>query len=235
MRTKEWFLFWFSFPPVTTVRLRDIKLQIRTGSFHEKIVDLYMAVSCIVWKQYEHPGYNNRNSTIIDIGGHIGSFSLWASQQAKQVLVFEPDKNNLELLVQNIKINGFKNIIAVNKAVMGTSEKVTLFRNSKNSAGHSVLFETDNKSEVNSLSLDDLFKEYKIDTCNFMKLDCEGAEFAILTKASDETLQKIERLSMEYHTGYNLNILVERLVNAGFKITKNERDTSYQGQIWAVR
>jgi hypothetical protein len=38
--------------------------------------------------------------------------------------------------------------------------------------------------------------------CDFLKLDCEGAEYAILRQAeADGTLARIGRISMEYHDG----------------------------------
>ncbi len=47
--------------------------------------------------------------------------------------------------------------------------------------------------------LNNLFREKKITKCNFLKIDCEGAEYQILQKASEETLSKVEYIAFEIH------------------------------------
>lgn len=232
----DWTRFWFTFPPYTQVLIDNVKLFVRTGTLKAKTVDLYMAVSCIIWKQYEQPGLlMNSETTVLDIGGHIGSFALWAGNQACRVIVFEPDQENFAILERNIKANGFENVTPVNKAVSGKTGEITLFRHKNNSARHSTMTHSADALKIASISLDDIFKHHKIEVCHFLKLDCEGAEFAILSETSQKTLEKIKRLSMEYHTGYDLADLLEKLKKAGFGIIKNECDSSYQGQVWAMR
>ena len=43
-------------------------------------------------------------------------------------------------------------------------------------------------------------QKHNVDRINYLKLDCEGAEFEILFNASKETIQKIEKIVMELHT-----------------------------------
>ena len=234
MPLRDWLRFWFTFPPYIEISLNKIVMSIRTTSLMTKTVDLYMAVSCIIWQQYEHPEYKiDRESVVLDIGGHIGSFALWASRSAGKVVVFEPERDNFEALKRNIRNNPANNITAVNQAVSAKTGQINLFRNKVNSAAHSVLSTSSEAMKVDSISLDDIFKRYEIATCHFMKMDCEGAEFDIITGASLETLRKIQRISMEYHEGYNLDDLLAKLRAVGFEITKKHQDTSYQGQIWA--
>ena len=48
----------------------------------------------------------NVNDTVIDIGAHIGLFSLLVSQLCKtgKILSFEPVRENFDLLVSNLKL-----------------------------------------------------------------------------------------------------------------------------------
>ena len=48
-------------------------------------------------------------------------------------------------------------------------------------------------------SLDELFGEYKIIHCDFLKIDCEGCEYQILKNTSIKTLKKINYIAMECH------------------------------------
>lgn len=232
----DWCRFWFTFPAQRQVSLDGIKVFIRTSSLRSKIVDLYMSVSDIIWRQYEDSRHMlGKEDVVIDIGGHIGSFALLALREKGRVIVFEPDPMNFAMLENNLKANASPNSVAVNKAVSDASGKITLFRDMSNSAAHSTTKLSGEGQEVESLSLDDIFAIYNIPVCHFMKLDCEGAEFSILSGASPETLRKIQKLSMEYHEGYDLEKLVKSLVDSGFEIIKNEPDTLYQGYIWASR
>jgi hypothetical protein len=59
--------------------------------------------------------------------------------------------------------------------------------------------------------------------CDFLKLDCEGAEYAILRQAAaDGTLARVGRISMEYHDGVTDGSgvwLAEFLRGYGFAVT----------------
>ncbi len=49
--------------------------------------------------------------TVVDIGAHIGYFSLLAASLVREkgsVFAFEPEPRNYALLVRNIELNGFK-------------------------------------------------------------------------------------------------------------------------------
>lgn len=232
---KDWLAFWFTFPIDQVVTLDNLRLAIRTNNMEAKIVDLYMAVSCILWKQYDQENLPP-TGTVIDIGGHIGSFSIYASPNTSRVITYEPDVINFKRLRHNIEINNSKNVLAINKGVAGTTGDRLLFQDSANSAAHTIaLKSTGGSRTIECVSLEEVFRENNISTCDFMKLDCEGAEFEILMNASQDTLAKIKRISMEYHEGYDLNKLLEHLKQSDFKIIKNEKENSYQGMIWAKR
>ena len=41
-----------------------------------------------------------------------------------------------------------------------------------------------------------------LEQCDFLKIDCEGCEFATLFNASPETLHSIAHICLEYHNGF---------------------------------
>ena len=51
------------------------------------------------------------------------------------------------------------------------------------------------KDEIEVVPLDEIIKE----TCDFLKMDCEGSEYDIFKYASDDTIKKIKRLAIEFH------------------------------------
>ena len=156
----------------------------------------------------------NNDDVVLDIGAHIGLFSLFASQFCKngKIFCFEPIKENYEELLKNIEINNIQNIIPFNNAVSSKTEKTKIYLNDDES-GHSMFLENSNYIEVDSISIDDIFKNNSIQTCNFLKLDCEGAEYEIIESLSKNYLQKIEKSVIEYHMFDTQPHLLKKLQN----------------------
>jgi len=121
-----------------------------------------------------------KGDVVLDIGANIGYYTLiFADLVGKegQVYAFEPDSINYEILVKNIEVNGFKNITPVNKAVTNKLGKIPFYINKRNTGDNRIMdFENSAKKiEVEAVSLDDYFSEYrgKID---FIKMDIQGSE-----------------------------------------------------------
>jgi FkbM family methyltransferase len=134
------------------------------------------------------------NFILIDIGANIDSFSVFAGKSAKNVKVFsyEPVKENLDLLKENIKINNLENnIYASLFAVAGFSGKKKIYLDEKQSSRHSFYQrKVKNYFEVECTTLENIFKSNKIEKCDFLKTDVEGAEYEILFNTPEEILKK---------------------------------------------
>ena len=107
---------------ITTFKFKK-KLIISNFGNYKLILDLreYTAWS-YYFKNYEKSVKNfvkkklNKNSNTIDIGANLGYFSILFSSIIKQgkVYSFEPEKKNFKKLLDNIKLNNFKNILPYN-------------------------------------------------------------------------------------------------------------------------
>jgi FkbM family methyltransferase len=145
-----------------------------------------------------------KGDTVFDIGAHIGSFSLYAAKKAGSsggVYSFEPCKESFDLLSKNKKINNLENLKIFNLAVSNKGGiKKFFISNSGNQAANS-LFEINNAKEVkvSVISFENFLKQNKIKTIDFLKMDCEGGEYDILFNSSKKTMQKIKKISLEYH------------------------------------
>ena len=73
------------------------------------------------------------NDTVVDIGAHIGYFTIYAAKKATRgkILSFEPSRESFKVLKNNLKINNIQNFtpilpgrLLLNAALMG--KKVTL-------------------------------------------------------------------------------------------------------------
>ncbi|OGM17101.1 hypothetical protein A2V56_00015 [Candidatus Woesebacteria bacterium RBG_19FT_COMBO_42_9] len=147
---------------------------------------------------------------VFDIGAHVGVFSVYAAQKFPGVSVysFEPDPQNFELLRQNITLNGFEDRIHPFQLAISAKSGIHDFFRSKFRSTSNSLFERSinnskgyGKVKVESRTLEEIFEQEKIDRCDLLKMDCEGAEFEILLNAPPDVLRRIRRIALEYHDG----------------------------------
>lgn len=195
----------------------------------------------LIWllKEYNKHGFKiQKNDIIIDIGAHIGIFSLYASQNCTdgKILCYEPSTENYELLQHNISKNKLNNIFPNNSAVSNTNDTVTLYINSDNTA-NSIYDFTSKSIQVKSQTLQNIFDSNKLNVCDYLKLDCEGAEYDIIESLPDEYFKKIKQIYIEYHfsdlKSDMLENMIKKLKLMSFSII-NEPLEQGMGSIYAV-
>lgn len=139
---------------------------------------------------------------VVDVGGHIGIFSIFAAHKAKKgrVYSFEPVIWNMHQLAINTKINNIENITIFPYAVYDKLTKLKMSLSDDNRF-NSIDSPLTNKESVTvkTLTLEKFFENTKEKKINFLKMDCEGAEYKILLNLPREILNKIEKIAMEYH------------------------------------
>tara|TARA_Y100000389_G_C17326716_1_gene445969 strand:- start:137 stop:910 length:774 start_codon:yes stop_codon:yes gene_type:complete len=81
----------------------------------------------------------------IDIGAHMGIYSMLMSKQDIKVHAFEPFKENFEQLEVNKKINNLYNLSIYNQALSDKSNEITMWVSDKNKTGGMSIF--DNNDE----------------------------------------------------------------------------------------
>jgi len=182
-----------------------------------------------IWihKAYTPEGFEiNPGDTVVDIGGHIALFSIFAARYARQGIVytFEPVPDNFEFLKQNLQLNSISNVVPIQKAVASESGKRTLYVSQSCTGGSSFVPYKDRPEElpIEALSLPDFIKQYDIRDINFLKMDCEGAEYEILFNCPRDILQAIWKLAMEIHNRdaeRNVRTLAAFLEKNGFSVT----------------
>ncbi|MDA0997112.1 MAG: FkbM family methyltransferase [Proteobacteria bacterium] len=130
----------------------------------------------------------------IDVGAHVGFFSIVASYlvgNAGQVLSIEPNAENFRALEAHVTLNERKNFRLVNAVACETDGSVEFYRNSDNDGGHALWdpglhsfnelsrAETD-KDTYPAVRLDILAERYSVQDCRAVKIDTEGAELTVL-------------------------------------------------------
>ena len=135
--------------------------------------------------------------TFIDIGAHVGFFSMLASAlvgPAGHVYSFEPERSNYAHLLEHIEANGASNVTPMHMAV-GTAPGIAeFFVNADNDGGHALwevgrhpfnerTRQTPQTRKVFVTSLDRMFGDRDMRSLKAIKIDSEGAELSILTGA----------------------------------------------------
>ncbi len=175
-------------------------------------------------KMYRSVEYqiSNIKYPILDIGAHIGIFSIYASilNPQSQIFAIEPEPENFKLLKHNLKLNGCKNVKAIHAALVpnchaelvsaslsshGKISKqvrddntITLYL-SKNTHNHSTVLVSTDYVQVPAINLERLIKENKIKKIGLLKMDMEGAEFEIISNIKYPIFNHIQNLVVEYH------------------------------------
>ncbi|MGQ0766228.1 MAG: FkbM family methyltransferase [Gemmatimonadota bacterium] len=135
--------------------------------------------------------------TFIDIGAHVGYFSMLASAfvgQTGRVFSFEPEARNFSHLLDHIELNNALNVIPLHMAAGASPGIAEFFVNADNDGGHALWEvgrhpfnersrQTPTTARVYVSSLDQIFETVNPGQLRAMKIDAEGAEFAILVGA----------------------------------------------------
>jgi FkbM family methyltransferase len=179
------------------------------------------------------------DSIIVDVGAHFGYFSLFAAKNAgpgSKIIAIEPDPNNQRILQRNMADCRSSNVTVIEGAMGGSEGTLKLYGGSEINRSLFSAYALGNGkvvAEVPVMTLSRLMVKHDLHQIDFLKLDCEGAEYDILFGAEDDLLAKIKTISMEFHdmksremTGIRLH---ERLKKAGFTIVKFVHEPSNLG------
>lgn len=185
------------------IKLRKHNLRVRSVGQGWEFHSLY----CLMFEgdEYRVQKYDlPSGSTIVDIGAHIGWFTLSASHIPDvRIFCYEPFPENYRLLTENLQLNGLTRCRAFQMAV-APSEGEATFHHSRLSTGGTLLADgsplglsIEGSYKVQTTTLEGIFAANQIEKCDLLKIDCEGIEHDILAAASHETLRRIERISIE--------------------------------------
>lgn len=181
------------------------------------------------------------NPKIIDIGAHIGTFSIYAAKKYPKSMIYcyEPDFQNYEKIIKNVEQNNIKNVKCFNSAVGKINGKIHLYSVEKGDFGttlSSTVRKSNRSVEVSCATLENVFMANKIDCCDLLKLDCEGAEYQIIFDSPKNIFKKIKSIALEYHDDpkFKGEDLVRYLKENGFYtiLSSNKRDNRW-GLIYA--
>jgi FkbM family methyltransferase len=162
--------------------------------------------------------------SILDVGGNIGTFSLWILGENKNanILSIEASPKTFETINKTVKAaqeKGF-NWACKNKAAWKDNSDVFI-KTDGDSMGHKV--SDDGGSKIKGITLQELIstqqERSKTTQIDILKVDIEGAEEAFLADTEDNkaSLENVKNLVIELHPNYCDVTGVETLIKACYK------------------
>lgn len=180
---------------------KGMEIAYRKGTEDEKVLNHSFGKD-IFFK--EIPSFRpHRNPVIIDIGAHIGTFSILSSIKYPDATIYayEASLDSYRLLEVNRQINNLHRIKIFHRAVAGLCGSVKLFHSQQTGNwGHSITKPLSTSFEdVEAINLSTIFEDNNIQFVDLIKFNCEGAEFDIIFKTPDSVLTKIGLAIILYH------------------------------------
>jgi len=214
----------------------DLRYRLKNGLKLTMKGDSEDGDALVLWDIYVNAPYTREHfsiepgETVVDIGAHVGIFATWVAtvEPTTQIYAFEANPETYEYLKKNVRQNQLSNITLSGLAVSGRSGMIKLYMYEEGYASHTI-YRSRAKAksipqsiEVETITLEEVFRRHEIRQIGLLKMDCEGAEYEILFATPKFILAKIQKIAMEYHPvpGYSIEDLIRFLSLLNFKVKK---------------
>lgn len=172
-----------------------------------------------VWRATLRPG-----DLFIDVGAHVGSYTVWAAELGARVIAVEPDPGAAAALRRNVEINGFD--VEILEAAVSDRAGEAGFTVGGGVLNHLVT-EGDAGRVVRTLTLDALIGDRVVAG---LKIDVEGAE-GLALRGAERALRerRIRLLQLEWNPQASVNFGTERseiaelLEGSGYELCRPDR------------
>ena len=207
--------------------LGHLLIPYEDGSFY------YMR-EILVEEIYDKPWKDETFDLIIDVGAHVGIFTLKASKKGEKVLAFEPHPINYLLLVKNIELNTLSNVLTFKLAISDRAGIVDLYEGRFSGSASLKALPGRRKAgiKVKCDTLDNIVGQMNLDLSDmsvFLKVDVEGSEMEVLRGAS-YVLRSAKRMKVScasYHYAGEILEVGRLLRKMGFRVFKSNNYIIY--------
>jgi FkbM family methyltransferase len=155
---------------------------------------------------------------VVDIGAHIGVFTIFAARRGCEVYCYEPLPENFALLKLNVHLNNLNDRVRMFQlALAGTRGLLPLRVSARGLA--SFRLQGERRTIVRAILLEDVINN--VGRVDFLKMDVEGAEREIFLRndLNKNVLHVISRIAMECHSLRDTIGIKDLLKSNGFAVS----------------
>ena len=193
-----------------------MKIQLNNHDFYyrpeTKDMDMIAKIFLSEKGEYHTDFGNFKPEVILDIGGNIGITTIHFINlfPNSKIYIVEPMKENYNLLVKNIA--PYKNIKAFNIGLGNINGIFPIYNNDylTNKGSFSLYINNIPEHQIGMVSIQDIMfflNQNNIDKIDLIKVDCEGAEYDILTSLSKDILKNVKWILGEFHSIKELELI----------------------------
>lgn len=191
----------------------------RVGSVDEQVLEEEYSS-----RRFFADGYEFGDSdTVIDVGAHIGSFAMAVAPHVHRgaVHAIEPANESFAVLQANIAANKFGHAQAHRLALSDERGTVRLYH-APASWGHTIVGPHPGAppayEDVPTDTLGSFLEKNRIRSVDYLKMNIEGGEYAVLLGAPTDVLRSIRCMLVELHPAEDSlsDELLDRLAACGF-------------------
>ena len=196
--------------------------------------DLSSALETILIRRLLTP-----NDTFVDVGAHIGYFTLVAAKYTRHVFAFEPNPSTYAYLQRNIQLNPAlaSRVTSYPIALSDHVGSASLFNSPEHPDLASLQPIESAHTVVEAVTLDTLDHVLSAYNISFLKIDVEGGELDVLngareTVGRDRPLVLCELLEpFQQRFGHTCQDIVHFFHEYGYKAYHVQEDTSRRGNV----
>jgi len=174
----------------------------------------------------------DKNWIVVDVGAHIGLFTLMVADKVSKVYALEPMSQARNSLTRNLEINNITNVVVLEKALSTYDGQMKLWLDEWGSGGHTALkYMFKYFEEVPCITWDTFCKTFDLRQIDLLKIHTEGTELELL-KSINNNLPK--RIIIAWWHGYEYTDfskqkeeLISELKKKGYVIRKETKENLF--------
>ena len=142
----------------------------------------------------------SKDSTVYDVGAHLGYMAIEMSRLARKVLCFELVPSTAKNLIRTIDKNNIHNAAVYPFGLGAKIEEIDIYVDNRNMGNISSKVQVDKKSELcKIMSLDEFLTRYEVPIPEIIKVDIETAEIDFIIGATNTLKKHKPILLIEFH------------------------------------
>jgi FkbM family methyltransferase len=162
----------------------------------------------VFWQIFARQCYEVRptDRLIIDAGGNIGLFAVWATQNAPQarVISIEPNPDVFTRLQEAVRSAGVADRVDCVQTALGNDSTPRWLADAREGHSTESYIVSKNAAEkkgrmVACTTLPSLLESKNCSQIDLLKMDIESSEYEVLLATPVEVLRRIQRVNIEFH------------------------------------